>query len=217
MKKLSFGCVAILIGLASPSFAQKKGAEGQWTAGPKHAPIAGKDPKVTFGKDAVTLQNRGSVVSNESYPKGATLSCLWKWTKGVEEGKYHDSLAICLRTDGKLKEQWSHEIKEAVVVRFEPAGGSIIVTKEKEGDETEVYFRKDDTFKIKMEKGTEYALKIVDRKDAIEVYFDGKLVYKGKLPAKSRNYRWAIYNREGVANVFHESVLRELKIAPNKK
>jgi hypothetical protein len=171
---------------------------------------AGLLSAVEWREGAAVLQNRGTLLSKESFEAGLTLECTWKWTKGSETGKYHDHLCICLATDGRQR-GWSHEITEGILIRFNPGSSAILVSRHRDEAPDELLATTED---FPMARGTLHKLKIVDDGKRLEIYFDDlekpALVTNVKVRGKSR--RVAIYNREPVAGDIKESVLANLTI-----
>lgn len=190
-----------------------------WKAGPGFAPLVGSDPKVTFGKDMITLQNRGCIVSKKEFPDGLRLRMSWQWTKGntvIDGQKYYEVLCVVVRTDGKLREAWAHEIEEGIVARFSPNGNSLTLERWELDKEVEVLDKKEN---VQFALGQGYNVVVVDKKTSIEVYFgdDKSPTLKANVdPKLGKRRHVAIYDREGNANVLKESVLSFIEITPLK-
>ena len=204
MKKLTL----ILLVLVA---AQAKAAgypQNDWKVGELVAPGSAA---IIEGR-TITLQNRGIVLSKEEFPDGCCISFQWKWTKGREAGAYQDVLAVAFCTDGKLN-RWPHEVAEGVVVRLQAHAKEIQIAYIKEGTDARPQSRKPD---VPIERDTWYMVRIVCGDDEIAVYFGhdhSKPILRGPMPSDlGEEHLVAIYNREIVAGVVKESVLRDVEL-----
>ncbi len=167
--------------------------------------------KAVIKDETVTLTDRGLAVSADTFPEGFDLHAHWAWTEGKVEGAYQDHLAIAVATNGTLRDAWSHEIEKGIVVRFNPGAGTVAV---------ESYDSTDKDAVVKSEggfifdKGTGYNIDITYTPKQIVVNVDGKEAIKADLPKdfKKDGDLVAIYNRERVAGVLHESVLTKVSL-----
>lgn len=182
-----------------------------WEAGPPAFKAENKElnPSVKFEGEKMIVSNRGNGISTKRFPNGATFSTTWKWTKGREEGNYHDHLCVAFATDGKQR-AWPGEIESGIVVRFNSGSGSVGVEKwEKDKKDPKLLAFKDGlTFK----RGVAYTLRIVHLPDAVIVSVDDQRVITAE--GVYRGDKIAVYNREPVAGVEKESELTEVSLVP---
>lgn len=165
-------------------------------------------PSVNVTDDVVTLRNRGLIASRRSYDE-ATVSFVWKWTKGEEAGKYQDHLCVVFGTDGSQR-SWAYEIQEGVLVRFNPGSGGVTVEQWLRDKDDGVRLGSKDGFTFA--RDTEYSMRIVVAKGKLTVSVDGNEAVTIDLPKEHRGGKVAIYNREAVAGVVKESKLTKLTI-----
>jgi hypothetical protein len=192
----------VLCGAAEPAF----------DVGPPAYAVA-TQPLVLRAKDgSLILRNRGIAIAKDTYPDGATVTADWAWTEGTEEMKYQDHLCVAVLTDGAQREKWSHELRQGVVVRFNPGSGGVRIEGwvADGGDGESLGFKDGLTF----EKKKTYAIKVEYTKTEIAVSVDGKAVVDAKIPEKYRGggEKIAFYNRESVAGVPHASELARIGI-----
>ena len=204
MKKL---ILMLLVVVAAESKAAAY-ARNDWKVGELVAPGSA----AMINGRTITLRNRGIVLSKKEFPRGCYMSFQWKWTKGREAGAYQDVLAIAFHTDGELN-KWPHEVLKGLVVRFEAHGKDIQIAYMKEGTDARPQSRKSD---VPIERDTWYEVTIVCGREQIAVYFGddhSKPILRAPMPSDlGEDHLVAIYNREIVAAVVKESILKEVRL-----
>jgi hypothetical protein len=170
-------------------------------------------PTAEIMKDGkVVLANRGAIASTKEYG-AVTISFSWQWTQGDDEtGKYPDHLSIALRTTGKQRAEWSHEIDEGIVVKLVPnAGGSVVIEEYKQGQPALPVASKKCEFKM----GKTYKVLVKDEGKKLTVSIDGKVIVEAKVD-EGKGYA-VLYGREPVAAARKESEITNLKAEAAKK
>lgn len=178
---------------------------------PALEPVGGRNvpdaihSSVQFKDNEIVLRNRGTILSKESFEQGVVVEVTWKWTAG------DDFLTIGLSTDGRQR-GWAHDLYEGIVVRVNPAGKGIITIErltDGENDSPELIAS---TKALSFPRDTPFKLRIVDDGTHITVIVDGKEVLKAAAKDRGKLSRVALFNREAVAGVQHESVLTDLTV-----
>lgn len=170
-------------------------------------------PDVIIKDSSVTLRNRGTLVSKDEYPAGATIKTTWKWTKGTAEGKYHDHLLVVLFSSGK-QEKWPFEVTDGLSIRFNPGAGVVSVEHLAIGKDPVVVAKAAD---LTFERDKEYALEITADRKNVAIKIDGKEVVAGKVPEGLAGKKIVVYNREPVAADEKESILTNLTLVAPKQ
>lgn len=206
---LAFGAPA----LPPEKLTGKDAIDAAWRAGDSVSEAEGEfKQSVQIGADgAVTLRNRGMLVSRQPHAK-AVVSLRWKWTEGHREnGPYPDHLAVVLRTGGQQRADWAFEIVDGIVVRLCPSAGGFVTIEEFKPVGVPRQLAR---AAVALKKGTVYALKVDDEGTLIRVSVDGKELLS--FPVQEGQGRVSLYNREPVAGVVKESVVTELRIEGKK-
>jgi len=163
-------------------------------------------PSVKFDKKIVTLRNRGSIATKESYGEGATFKTTWRWTKGKEEGKYHDHLLVVFFSSGNHRPKWPCEVIDGLSFRFNPGAGGISV-EHLEADKDPVSVKK--KAELVFERDKDYQVVVQATPKNFIVSIDGNVVLQGDVPKGLTGKKIVVYNREPVAGVEMESVLTD--------
>ena len=184
-----------------------------WEAGPPAFKTEQEEfqPSVRFEEKKVVLENRGILVSKKSFPEGAVFTATWRWISGEEQGKYQDHLCVVFATDGKQR-AWPAEIEAGLVVRFNPASGSVGIEKHEKGSKDNALLAFKDG--LKFERNTGYKLRIVHSPKGVEVNVDGKKIVSAEVVMKGDKV--AGYDREPVAGIKKKSELEEPDVVPFK-
>ena len=194
----------------------------QETADWKVAPAAFKaadedlNPKVILteagDEQTIWLRNRGMAISKASYPNGVDFKAKWQYTHGLDEGALQDVLVVGLRSNGKQREKWSHEMQSGIMVRFQAIGenhevGIFTVT---EGMAT-LKVKKD----VEIARGIVYDIHIVDTGRKFTVKFGDNCVLEVDdfpEPQSGDPAKVIVYNREPSSGVFQQSHVDKVKI-----
>ena len=182
--------------------------DDQWEIAPSpvKANLQKFKPEVNLMGDIVVLQKRGLLLSKKEY-KEFDLAFEWKWLNDPPDETYPDHLCVVLATDGKQREDWSHEIQKGLVIRFIPnLGGSVSIVDENGIQEGVELIKKD---QIGLERAKIHKIKITYAKEILTVE-----VNKEAIQIKRSNLKGkiAIYNRERVGGVIKESQLTKLRL-----
>lgn len=182
---------------------------------------------VTFtNKNEAVLANRGTLVAKDEFATGAYIEFQWMWTEGGEkkEGEgdaertitYYDTLTVAMCTEA-LQPNWSYEVEDGLLVRFNPNSSTIVLELRQKGMEPKnvlvlnnMVFRKNTlyTIKIKIDTEKEWLDLSLATRNNVHVNQGCFIPVKG-LPGK----KVAVYNRESVADIAKSSLLKNVRIA----
>lgn len=163
-------------------------------------------PSVKFNRKSATLRNRGSMATKEDYAEGATFRATWRWTKGKEEGKYHDHLIVAFFSSGNHRQKRSYEVVDGLSFRFNPGAGGVAV-EHFEADKDPVFVAKKTG--LIFERDKDYQITVEATKKHFIVSIDGNAVLKGNTPEGLIGKKIVVYNREPNAGVEMESILTD--------
>lgn len=173
-------------------------------------------PEVREENGYLSLMNRGSVVTQHDYPGPIVVSFDWKWIDHSSFPLYSDDLCVVLRTSGKHREKYSHEIVDGVVIRFFTYDGRVRIDSPPQS-------RVDQTEKgvLPIPANQWHRVRITDDGEEIAVYITGPQideryrntpVLRARCPGEFENHKIAIYNRELVGKAVHESRIDNFEI-----
>lgn len=188
------------------------------TIGSDPEKFKGKEPlrgKVKFRKPKegepgplVEISNRAAIATKEDCgPVEINIQWSYEEAKNVS---YTDDLKVALRSSGRLKEQWSHEAEDGIVVSFDGLSGEVIV---RISQEQSYAFRSPPFRAAKGGKLEFHQIRIVDDVAGIHVTVGGGkefFIPANLLPERSSEKgksRVIIYNREPVANEIHRATM----------
>lgn len=161
---------------------------------------------VKMSGNKIVLENRGTLLSALEYPNGVVSHFRWKYTGGHD--KYHEQLAFAAFTTGQ-QPQWSFEVTDGILVRFNSAGALSIERRKGPGDGESLK-----SVPMQFEKDRWYDIVIIADRTKMTVYVDGKLAAQVDMPAGLEGTRIALYNRESVANVYQKSIIENFVTHP---
>jgi hypothetical protein len=180
-------------------------------------------PTVKPHNEFLSLVNRGYLVTQQEFPGPVSITFEWLWIEpDVYAPQYSELLCVALRTRGVPNEKWPFDITDGAVIGFNAWGNMITVS---------------EAITIGPQKGSGmlstpmlpeewHEIRVDDDGSAISVYIKGPRIDKRhwKEPVlqttrvkHADKHHIAIYNREPVAGVRHESRIRNVKIMPLEK
>lgn len=168
------------------------------------------EPSAKIKDGTATIRNRGTLVSLQDFPDGATVTATWKWTEGDLEKKYPDHLTFAFFATGKQSKANFYEAENAVLVRFNPSAQHVIVQHFVDGKE--VVPRLGEKGGMPFPKGEEFKIKIEATKATITVSVDDKKTLVAEVPKGLTGEKLMIYTREPNAGIAKGSILADLKI-----
>jgi len=160
----------------------------------------------------VRLTNRGYLVTKEHYPGPIEISFRWKFLDLGEQPLYWEHLTVALRTSGLPQPQYPHEVLDGIAVKLNAVSGAVQVTLP---PEKEVQFSAARE-KARFLADTWYDVRITDDGETVAIYCEGpgmpedasrNPLLLAHCPAASPQHHIALYNRELVAGIPHESHL----------
>lgn len=165
----------------------------------------------------VRLVNRGYLVSRNQFIPPYVVTFDWKWINHGLDPLYADILKVVLRTRGDPKPSWPHEASDGVVVEFNAWGG--MATWQYPPDT----YGKEWTPKgtIPMPADRWHTIVIADDGDQIRVFIHEKSseaarqqqpILTIRVPEAEPSGHIAIYNRERLASIAHESLIDNFKV-----
>lgn len=167
-------------------------------------------------KNTIALVNRGLVVTKQPIPENQQMfvSFNWSWVEGRESDRYPDHLVVALYTTGTQRQNWSHEVVDGVVVRFDPTEKQMSIQHHQKGDEfkPKLLAAKDMEFK----RFESYQVTISEREGKIYVVLNGQRMLEASVPPVTFGRKIALYNREPVAGVRHVSLLSNVELSVAK-
>lgn len=175
-------------------------------------------PIVWKGEDYVKLMNRGWLVSRKEYPAGVAVSFDWRWVEYEGEPVYREHLSIALRTSGQPPAQYAYEAADGIIVTFDTWSNTVSVWRAGQVPEPIAT----SPVGVPMPAGAWHRVRVEDDGNEISVFFsqhgappavaEAPLI-RIAVPRKPAAHHIAIYNREHVGGVPHESHLTGLTVS----
>jgi hypothetical protein len=168
----------------------------------------------------LALMNRGSFRTEQEFHDPIDLRFEWRWRDLAGCPHYSENLSVALRTSGTHGKKHPFAVQDGVVVTFHTYPGRVSM-RWASGEEPNAVQCKDGTLPFVADAW--YSLRVTDDGDEVAVYVRGPEVDPGYWihPVVQRSYRGpgggsflAIFNREAVAGVPHESHIRNLEVWP---
>lgn len=172
-----------------------------------------KDGGVFAEKGSIKLINRGYLVTKQEFKSPIEVSFDWKWSYLGLQPLYADHLTVVLRTTGKPGMVFAYEAQDGVLIRFNAWDGTLSIWTEDEV-KTEPLLP---VGAMHLPAEQWHNIRITDDGNNISVYISGPAippVFSNKpIVQKSVTYRTianhiAIYNREMLDEIPHESSIR---------
>lgn len=160
----------------------------------------------------IVLVNRGYLVTEAEYPGPIDLTFRWRWRDLGGWPAFSDTLTVVLRTTGRPLEARPHEVADGIAVQFNAVGGFIGIRRMPLQDGPRMATTPDAA--VPLPAGEWHDIRITDDGETIAVYVQGPSITPHRqdepilqvaCPDTSNAHRIALYNRERLADVPHES------------
>jgi hypothetical protein len=164
-------------------------------------------------KGYLALVDRGYLTTQNEYNEPISVSFEWRWSQFKGYPLYADHIAVVLRTSGRPQSEFPYEPLDGIVVKFDAWGGDI-----------KAYSVAHPSVRVVTTPGALpmasdqwHRIRITDDGDTVRVYLSGPEIRQPDPNAPvlqlrcsdhSGKGRIAIYNREHLAGVPHESHIR---------
>lgn len=174
-------------------------------------------PAVREENGYMRFVNRGYLVTKAEYPGPIAVSFDWRWIDLAGHFDYADVLTVALRTSGRPRPKHSYEARDGVLVKLDAAAGKVAILLASDFDEqptswTAIASTPDGAIAIPAEEW--HHVRITDDGERIAVYCTGpeihekdrnKPILEVRCTQETGSHHVAIYNREFLAEVPHES------------
>jgi hypothetical protein len=190
----------------------------KWRAPPEIIKEGGVFPE----KGHIRLINRGYLVTNQEFKEPIEISFEWRWSQLGLLPQYADDLTVVLRTTGKAKRHRTYEVEDGVVIRFVSFAGSIFISSGP--PERALYGNVNPPLlTIPLPAEEWHRIRVTDNGETIAVFVSGPAIpeqqWSEPLVKLATHYRGlanhvAVYNRELVAGIPHESSIRAFRVHP---
>lgn len=163
------------------------------------------------------LINRGAIVTQKEFPGPISISFRWRWLDLAGDPLYADHLTIALRTRGFFSGERPFEIQDGILIRLNAWGGT-----------ASIFSATDPAIDVIKPLGSAplpadmwHDIRITDDGQRIALYIHGPEIPEQPgsqpflsllLPAQAQEYHVAIYNRELLADVVHESHIDDFRL-----
>lgn len=170
----------------------------------------GLRPVVVEEDGHIRLQNRGYLVTRKGFPSAKTIEFDWRPVDLAHYPHYAEILTVALHTTGKPRPKHSYEVQDGLVIKLDAQDGLIVVYREDDA----AGFGQTERGAVALPAGKWHRVRIVDTLESVAIFVSGPAISK-ESPDKPlldvpyagsfRGEKIAIYNRELVAEVPHES------------
>lgn len=174
-------------------------------------------PAVREENGYMRFVNRGYLVTKAEYPGSISVSFDWRWIALAGNFDYADILTVALRTSGRSRPKHSYETRDGVLVKLDAAAGKVAIFLASDYDEhptswTPIATTSDGRIAVPAEEW--HHVRITDDGERIAVFCTGPEIHEKdpnrpilevRCTEETGNHHVAIYNREFLAEVPHES------------
>lgn len=159
------------------------------------------------------LRNRGYLVTIKEFSGPLSIELDWRPMDLASDAFYLDCLTVALRTSGSPREKHSYEVSDGLMVKFNAQASNVSVSVPLPGDVEPAVLGLSPVMSEPMPSGDWQHLRIVDDGSTISVWAAPSAAAMPTEPLLRVPYfassftgtRIAIYNRELVSGVTHES------------
>jgi hypothetical protein len=171
-------------------------------------------------QEFLVLRNRGYLVTAEEFPQPIAISFDWYWLEpDVYAPQFSEHLCVALRSSGQPSRAYPYEMQDGVSVLFNTWSNNIQIRQASHP----AAITRTNNLSVPMLAEEWHRIRIEDDGRSIAVYMKGPRIeavhWKQPLlrvayPNKGDKFYIAIYNRELVGGVHHESRIRNFTIMP---
>lgn len=173
----------------------------------------------------LALVNRGYLLTDKEFPGPIDLRLRWRWRDLAGWPQYSDSLTVVLRTAGRPLDVHPYLTGDGIAIDFKAADGTVSISGPLVRGVRPVLAHTPPAA-APLPAGEWHSIRVTDDGDTIAVYLYGPAVpprekdaplLTVRCPDDAAAHRIALYNRERVADVPHESHIDDVivrRLAP---